>query len=77
MTELDNLHIVVTVLRDCLQRAEKDAARYRWLRDHSGLDIRSLLDVGDFTELSFYIDCAIRDRESKAAPQSPETPRNC
>lgn len=52
-----------------------DAARYRWLVS-CGADLRSLLDVGDFTTLEAHIDRAIRDQESAAALCSQETPRS-
>lgn len=35
-----------------------DAARYRWLRDSSKADIRTLLKVDDFTTLDSFIDAA-------------------
>jgi hypothetical protein len=33
-----------------------DAWRYRWLVERSGLDLRTLLGVGDFTSLDAFID---------------------
>jgi len=46
--------------------AMREAARYRWLRDRSGYDIRTLLGVGDFTTLDDFID--------RAAAQTPAAP---
>jgi hypothetical protein len=50
----------------------QDAGRYRWLKDKSGFDIRSLLDVGDFTSLNAHIDAAmaldVTNRDPKGRP---------
>jgi hypothetical protein len=47
----------------------QDAGRYRWLKDKSGFDIRSLLDVGDFTSLNAHIDAAMALDVTKRDPK--------
>jgi hypothetical protein len=50
----------------------QDAGRYRWLKDKSGFDIRSLLDVGDFTSLNAHIDAAMALDVTKRDPNEPK-----
>lgn len=49
-------------LRAKLAEAEKDAARYRWLRDGPVIDIRSALAAGAFVKLDTAIDAAMKEQ---------------
>ena len=45
----------------------EDSDRYRWLVESSGLDLRTLLGIDDFTSLAAFIDqkSAAREQEKK------------
>lgn len=48
-----------------------DAQRYAWLRDHSGLDLRTLLRVPELTSLESFIDANL-SAEQRACPECGE-----
>jgi hypothetical protein len=69
---VDDRHVLKELYATQPVADAQDAMRYRWLKDKSGFDIRSLLDVGDFTSLNAHIDAAMALDVTKRDPNEPK-----